>query len=103
MIEKREAVEILEAILSVGGIDIAVFGGGDYSTSIGKPRAVATPQVQAVRDYVYKTALSMGVQPRAEISTREQAKPFLERASATSLSEPTWPSSIPGGRRTPRS
>jgi hypothetical protein len=40
---------------------------------------VPTPEVQAVRDYVYKTALSMGVQPRAEISTPEQAKPFLDQ------------------------
>jgi 4-hydroxy-2-oxoheptanedioate aldolase len=78
MIEKREAVEDLEAILSVKGIDMVVFGAGDYSMSIGKPGAGATPEVQAVRDHVYKTALEMGVQPRVEISTPEEAKPFLE-------------------------
>ena len=75
MIEKREAVENLEEILSVGGIDMVVFGGNDYSMSIGRPGQGAGP---GVLDHVFKTALNMGVHPRAEISSPEQAKPFLD-------------------------
>ena len=37
MIEKKEAVDNLEEILSVPGIDMVVWGGSDYSMSIGKP------------------------------------------------------------------
>ena len=37
MIEKAPAVENLEALLSVGGIDMVQFGPGDYSMSIGHP------------------------------------------------------------------
>ena len=45
MIEKREAVENLEEILSIGGIDMVVFGGNDYSMSIGRPGQGAGPGV----------------------------------------------------------
>ncbi len=77
-IEQRETLENLEAILSVGGIDMVVFGGSDYSPSITKPGAPATPEVQQVRDRVFRRVLSMGVQPRADIGSAEQAKPFLD-------------------------
>jgi 4-hydroxy-2-oxoheptanedioate aldolase len=79
MIEKREAVENLEEILSVGGIDMIVFGANDYSMSIGRPGAAQDPEIQKIRDLVFETALAMGVQPRAEINAPEDAKPFLER------------------------
>ena len=78
MIEKREAVENLEEILAVGGIDMIVFGANDYSMSIGKPGAARDPEVQKVRDRVFETALRMGVQPRAEISAPDEARPYLE-------------------------
>ena len=79
MIEKKEAVDNLEEILSVPGIDMVVWGGGDYSMSIGKPGQARDPDVLATRDYVHKTALEMGIQPRAEISHPEEAKPFLDQ------------------------
>ena len=78
MIEKREAVDNLEDILAVGGIDMIVFGANDYSMSIGKPGAARDPEVQKVRDSVFETALRMGVQPRAEIFAPDEAKPYLE-------------------------
>ena len=79
MIEKKEAVDNLEEILSVPGIDMVVWGGSDYSMSIGKPGAAKDPDVIATRDYVHKKALEMGIQPRAEISDPEDAKPLLDQ------------------------
>ncbi len=78
MVEKREAVENLEDILSIGGIDMVVFGGNDYSMSIGRPGEGGHPDVQKALRRVYDTALGMGVQPRAEINSPDQAKLFLD-------------------------
>jgi len=65
MIEKEEAVKNLDAILSVEGIDMTVFGGNDFSMSIGKPGQAASKEVQDIQDYVIKTSLKHGVHPRA--------------------------------------
>ena len=78
MIEKREAVESLEEILAVPGVDMVIFGGSDYSMSIGKPGEARGPEITKVRDHVYSTALEMGVQPRAELRTVDDAGPLLD-------------------------
>ena len=57
---------------------MVVWGGSDYSMSIGRPGAARDPEVQAVRDRVFETALAAGVQPRAEIFSPEEAPPYLE-------------------------
>jgi 4-hydroxy-2-oxoheptanedioate aldolase len=78
MIEKKEAVENLEDILLVKGVDMVIFGASDYSMSIGKPGQARSPEVNEVRDHVYRTALSMGVQPRGELRTPDDAQPLLD-------------------------
>ncbi len=82
MIEKRQAVENLEAILRVPGIDMVQFGPSDYGLSVGKPgRGYATglhPEVLEARKYTNETAIKMGVRPRAEISTPQEAESYLE-------------------------
>ena len=78
MIEKASAVKDLDAILSVPGIDMIVFGGNDYAMSIGRPRGLSPEEMAEVRDHVFKTALSKGVQPRAEINHPDQAVPLIE-------------------------
>ena len=78
MIEKKPAVEHLEQILAVPGIDMIQWGGVDFSMSIGKPGASGSPEVKAVERQVIETALKMGVQPRAEISRIEQAQYYLD-------------------------
>jgi 4-hydroxy-2-oxoheptanedioate aldolase len=45
MIEKKGAVENLEEILSVKGVDMVQFGPADYSISIGKPGQRQAPEV----------------------------------------------------------
>ena len=78
MIEKESAVKDLDAILLVPGIDMVVFGGNDYAMSIGRPRGLSPEEMAEVRDHVFKTALSKGVQPRAEINNPDQAAPLIE-------------------------
>jgi len=78
MIEKREAVENLEAILSVPGVDMVQFGPGDYSMSIGVPGQFDHPQVVEAERHVIETALRKGVAPRAEISEPGEAERYLK-------------------------
>ena len=78
MIEKRTAVEQLEEILSLGGVDMIQWGGTDYSMNVGKAGTRRTPEMQAVERKVFETAVRMGVPPRAEIGTVDEAKYFLD-------------------------
>jgi 2-keto-3-deoxy-L-rhamnonate aldolase RhmA len=76
MIEKREAVEDLDAILDVKGIDMVQFGPSDYSMSMGLPRQAK--EVRNAEEYVIATALRHGIAPRAEIGDAAQAKRYVE-------------------------
>lgn len=78
MIEKHSAVEQLEEILSIAGIDMIQWGPSDYSMSIGRPGERTAPEVKAVERYVFETALKMGVQPRAEIKSVREAEYYLD-------------------------
>ena len=78
MIEKKPAVDQLEEILSLGGIDMIQWGPSDYSMSIGRPGARGEPEVKAVERQVIETALRMGVPPRAEIGNVDQARYYLD-------------------------
>jgi 4-hydroxy-2-oxoheptanedioate aldolase len=78
MIEKQPAVEQLEEILSLPGVDMIQWGPVDYSMSIGRPGARHTPEVKAVERRVIETALKMGVPPRAEIDSLDGAKYYLD-------------------------
>ena len=78
MIEKGEAVENLEAILSVKGVDMVQWGPSDYSMSVGKAGQRSDPSIADAKAEVFKTALAMGVQPRAEIGSPDDAKEYLD-------------------------
>ena len=78
MIEKKGAVENLDEILSIRGVDMVQFGPNDYAISIGKPGQGASPEVQKAHRYMIEKALAKGVAPRVEIARFEQAKPFIE-------------------------
>jgi 2-keto-3-deoxy-L-rhamnonate aldolase RhmA len=75
MIEKKGAIENLESILSLKGVDMVQFGPVDYSMSIGKARN--SPEVIEAQQYMIKTALKMGVAPRAEINSPQEAEAYL--------------------------
>jgi 4-hydroxy-2-oxoheptanedioate aldolase len=78
MIEKKGAVENLESICAVPGIDMVQFGPSDYSMSMGLAGQHTNPQVVEAREYTIKTALKLGVQPRAEITDASEAEYYLK-------------------------
>jgi 4-hydroxy-2-oxoheptanedioate aldolase len=78
MIEKQAAVDRLEEILAVKGIDMVQWGPVDFSMSIGRPGERKSAEVEAVERQVFETALKMGVPPRAEITSVDQAKYYLD-------------------------
>jgi 2-keto-3-deoxy-L-rhamnonate aldolase RhmA len=78
MVEKRECVEDLDAILSVKGIDMVQFGGSDYSMSIGVTGQRNHPDVKAAERKTIETALKKGLHPRVELGNIKDAAPYLE-------------------------
>lgn len=78
MIEKESAVENLEALLSVKGVDMVQFGPADYSMSLGLTGQWTHPRVLEAEKHVIETSLKMGVAPRAEISHPDEAKKYLD-------------------------
>ncbi|MCE5280904.1 MAG: 2,4-dihydroxyhept-2-ene-1,7-dioic acid aldolase [Deltaproteobacteria bacterium] len=78
MIEKKEAVENLEEILGVPGIDMIQWGPSDYSVSIGKAGRRTDPEIKATERKVIETALRRGVAPRAEVVKPEDAQYYLD-------------------------
>jgi 2-keto-3-deoxy-L-rhamnonate aldolase RhmA len=76
MIEKKGAMEHLDDILSVEGVDMVQFGPVDYSITVGSDRSSAEVR-EAQRDMIER-ALAKGVAPRVEISDVSQAKPWIE-------------------------
>jgi 4-hydroxy-2-oxoheptanedioate aldolase len=78
MIEKKSAMDNLEEILSIKGVDMVQFGPNDYSVSIGKQGTVGSPEIEKTQTDMIKMALKKGVRPRVEIPGPEDAKPYLD-------------------------
>jgi 4-hydroxy-2-oxoheptanedioate aldolase len=78
MIEKPGTVDTLDEVLAVGGVDMVQWGGSDYSMGIGRAGERYSPELRKVERRVFETAIRMGVPPRAEINTSDQAKYFLD-------------------------
>lgn len=74
MIEKKAAIDNLEAILRVKGVDMVQFGPGDYAMSIGKTGEKRAAEVIEAQHYMIETALKLGVAPRAELNTAAEAE-----------------------------
>jgi 2-keto-3-deoxy-L-rhamnonate aldolase RhmA len=78
MIEKAPAVENLEKMLAVPGVDMVQFGPADYSMSIGLAGQFSHPRVREAERYVIETSLKLGIAPRAENSRPEEARRYLD-------------------------
>ena len=76
MIEKREAMENLEEICRIPGVDMVQFGPSDYSMSMGWNRNEHQEELEQVQRTMIETALACGVRPRVEISTVEEAETY---------------------------
>jgi 4-hydroxy-2-oxoheptanedioate aldolase len=79
MIEKQAAVEALEEILAVPGVDMIQWGPADYTMSIGKGGVLrGDPQIKAVERRVIEACLKAGVPPRIEIAHPDDARYYLD-------------------------
>ncbi len=78
MIEKASAVEDLEALLSVKGVDMVNFGAADYSMSLGLTGQSDHPRVKEAERHVIETALRLGIAPRAEVTHPDEARRYLD-------------------------
>jgi 2-keto-3-deoxy-L-rhamnonate aldolase RhmA len=78
MIEKGEAMDNIEEICSVPGVDMVQFGPSDYSMSMGHDRADYGEEARAAERKMIETALKHGVHPRCEISAPEEARYYID-------------------------
>jgi 4-hydroxy-2-oxoheptanedioate aldolase len=78
MIEKRSAMDDLEAIIGLEGIDMVQFGPADFALSVGKPSRYGDPEVLDAEIHVIETALRLGKHPRVELRRAEGFERYLE-------------------------
>ncbi|MDR1518559.1 MAG: 2,4-dihydroxyhept-2-ene-1,7-dioic acid aldolase [Planctomycetota bacterium] len=78
MIEKKEAVDNIEEICAIPGVDILQFGPFDYSMSSGFELVEHQDEVKAAELKVIQAALKHGKRPRAEIQSPDQAEYYLK-------------------------
>ena len=76
MVEKKVAVDHLEEILSVPGLDMIQWGPSDYSMSSGLTKG--DPEVKAAERKVIETAQKMGVVPRIELQSLDNVQDYLD-------------------------
>jgi 2-keto-3-deoxy-L-rhamnonate aldolase RhmA len=78
MIEKREAVEAIDEILAVPGIDFIQWGPADYAMSIGMPGQVSHSSVTSAELRVLDACQAAGIAARAEINTPAEAALYVK-------------------------
>jgi len=78
MIEKKEAVDNIESICAVEGVDMIQFGPSDFSMSCGLNARDNRDGIREAEEKCIKAALKFGVRPRAEINSPEEAKRYIE-------------------------
>ena len=78
MIEKAEAVEHVDEILAVGGIDMVQWGPADHAMSIGRAGERDSKAVRDAELRVLSACRAAGIPARAEISSPEQARHYLD-------------------------
>ena len=78
MIEKKEAMDNIEDICSVEGVDMVQFGPSDYSMSRGWNRGEHFDEFKAAEREMISVALAHGVQPRCEINSPDDAQYYID-------------------------
>jgi len=78
MIEKKQALDNLDAILAIKGVDMVQFGPADFAMSIGKPGEFTAPEVLEAERHMVRAAIKAGLRPRVEIHNFEDAEPWIE-------------------------
>jgi 4-hydroxy-2-oxoheptanedioate aldolase len=80
-IESMPAVENLEAILAVDGIDAIFIGPNDLSVSLGVPDDYTHPQFVEVTEHIIGTAQRRGIPAGGHWQTKEQVHQWLAKGS----------------------
>ena len=78
MIEKVQAVEELDAILKIPGVDMIQWGPADYAMSSGYYANRNDPHVTETGLRVIEACKKAGIPPRIEIHTLDQVAQYLE-------------------------
>lgn len=74
MIEKVSAMEHIEEICAIPGVDMVQFGSGDWGMNQGFDRTDRPEECKAAEREMISCALRHGVRPRCEIATPEAAE-----------------------------
>lgn len=74
MIEKKEAMDKIDEICSIPGVDMLQFGPSDYCMSRGWNAKDHRDDIKQEHERMIKTALEHGVHPRVEIGSLEDAE-----------------------------
>lgn len=78
MIEKAEAMDHIDEICSIPGVDMVQFGPSDFCMSKGFNRDAYFDEFKAAERKMIETALKHGVQPRCEIPNAEAAQYYID-------------------------
>lgn len=78
MIEKKEAMDHIEEICSIPGVDMVQFGPSDYCMSRGWNCADHKDDIKEAHEKMIRDALDHGVQPRVEIASLEEAEYYRD-------------------------
>lgn len=78
MIEKKSAMDAIEEICSVPGVDMLQFGPSDYCMSRGWNLAEHRAEAKAEEKRMIETASRHGIVSRCEIGTPEEASYYME-------------------------
>ncbi|MCH3917572.1 MAG: aldolase/citrate lyase family protein [Spirochaetia bacterium] len=78
MIEKKEAMDNIEEICSIKGVDMVQFGPSDYSMSLGWDAKDHKEDIRKVEEKMIRTALDHGVAPRCECDSIEKMQYYMD-------------------------
>ena len=78
MIESAAAVERLDEILAVPGVDMVHFGPADYALTIGKPGGKGSAEIRRVHRDVIERALKKGVRARVVVNGLDNAREYFD-------------------------
>jgi 2-keto-3-deoxy-L-rhamnonate aldolase RhmA len=78
MIEKKSALDDIDAICSVPGVDMVQFGSSDYSLSLGRNLKDHREEAREAERVMIERAIAHGVRPRCEVQNPDDAKYYRD-------------------------
>ncbi len=78
MIEKKSAMDEIEEICSIPGVDMVQFGPSDYNMSLGRNSKDYVKESKAEERRMIEVALKHGVRPRCEVLKPEDLQYYID-------------------------